>query len=434
MPAGKPAGQETVAALSGTIPVLSGLTPQEARKVLDGIKDPELRKAAIRQCLAGMPREKWNEWIQGSMAGENPNVHKADISGMAKRYTLMNELLGSAAAVDPVGFMAVQNSKGERNNDSESETRLLVMMQWAEHDPAAAKAFLTEQLARKKAAPGLEDSVRYMAEILIRGGDPDILRWAETLPSESAIVVTSAAISGLARKNPKAAAELLMESKEKWAAMDTSSNRRWNAGNLAEDITGSWAKTDPAAALAWAVEQTGAVREKAMSGALKDMASKNFDTALEAVRKLPAEAGAAAEGLRVIMGRAPAERLGEMALMVERQPESATRAAASANLMASWTEKNPEEASAWMARQPEGEVRDSAISAFVRWADVRDPEAALLWAGSMTDSAKRMEAVEHIIGQLHDKAPAAVQPWLDSNPQLTETERSRILEKMKQPR
>ena len=83
-----------------------------------------------------------------------------------------------------------------------------------------------------------------------------------------------------------------------------------------------------------------------------------------------------------------------------------------------------------MQRQPPGEVLDSAVTRVVRWADVRDPEAALLWAGSMSDAGKRMEALEHIIGQLGDKAPATVQPWLESNRTLTEAERAQLTGKL----
>lgn len=425
------AGIPIESAKQAAAPNLSGLSPLEARKVLDGITDSEVRKAAIRQCLAGMPREKWDDWFQASMKNENPNVGKADIAGMARRYTMLNEWMSSIAAIDPVGYMAIQNSKGQTNNDSESQSRLLTMMHWVEQDPAAARDFLTKQLRQEKTAAGLSDSVRHLAGIMIRKGESGVFEWAAGLPAKERAEATSAAISEIALTNPQDAAAKLLEF-QKLPEMDTSSNRRWNSGNLSESITSQWAKTDPAAALAWAAAQSGAMRTKGMNGALSDWAKNDFDAALGAVRNLPPEA--AAEGVGALIGKATPERLGEMAALVEQQPEGTARANASAEVMRAWTDKNPEQASQWMAKQPVGEVRDNAISAFVRWADVRDPEAGLLWAGSMSDAGKRMEAINHIVEQLGPKAPPVVQSWMDNHAgALTEAERGQILRKMSGP-
>jgi hypothetical protein len=174
------------------------------------------------------------------------------------------------------------------------------------------------------------------------------------------------------------------------------------------------------------------MRKNALKGVLDDWAAKDFEAALGAVRTLPPEASAT--GLITLIGKAPPERAGDLAALVEQQPAGPAREEASAAIMAAWTHQNPEAASLWMQHQPEGDIRDSAIASFVRWADVRDPEAALLWAGSMSDAGKRMDAIGHIIQQLNSRAPAAVQPWLESNTTLTETERTQILQKMNQPR
>ncbi|MES2705613.1 MAG: hypothetical protein V4726_03320 [Verrucomicrobiota bacterium] len=412
------------------VPKLSGLSPAETRRILRELKTPAARQDAIRQCLAAMPLEQWKGWVDSLFANDNRDDGKGDLAAMAERYDLLNGLFGAVAAVDPVGFMAIQNSEGERNNDGESVTRVFVMQKWAEQDPAAARAFLTARLTSGKSAPGLEDSAEFMARAMTRNGQTGVLEWAATLPAKERAAAASAALGEMAASDPRAAAEKLVELKD--IPELNSRNLGLNAGNLAEVIASSLAKSSPAEALAWAAAQTGAMRQKGLNGALKDWAGRDFEAALGAVSSLPPDSKTA--GLSVLLGKTQPERMPEMARLVENQPDGPDRAEASSRVMSVWTQHHPEQASEWMSRQPAGEIRDSAISAFVRWADVRDPEAGLLWAGSMSDSGKRMEAIQHIIQQLGPKAPVAVQPWLDSNPALTEAERAQILQKMNQPR
>ncbi|MDB6133560.1 MAG: hypothetical protein JWM59_1803 [Verrucomicrobiales bacterium] len=411
-----------------SIPDLSGLPPGEARKLLMAIKNPEIRAAAIRQCFASMPPEEWKGWIDGLGSGEMRRVSKVDFGALAERYTLINDIFAGIAAVDPVGFMAVQTSKGERNNDSEHESRLLVMRKWAETDPAAAMSFLTKHLAGGNAAPGLADSAAHMATVMVRNGRSGVLEWAAALPPEERVEATSAAISEMAATDPRAAATKLEALKD--LPEMNSDKDKLNTRELAEVIASSLAWTNPSEAVAWAQAQSGDMRKKGLEGVLSGWAERDFDAALGAVKNLTPETQA--DGLSVLLGKSKPERIGELAQLVENQPESAARAEASAKVMSAWTHQNPEQASAWMARQPAGDVRDSAISTFVRWADVRDPEAGLIWAGSMSNADKRMEAINHIIEQLGPKAPAAVQPWLDTNPPITEAERAQIVGKFTQ--
>lgn len=284
------------------IPKLSGLSPLETRRVLDGIVDSATRKAAIRQCLTGMPRDRWSSWMEGLLAPENRRIKKADIAGMAKRYGRMNEILGGIAAVDPVGFMAAQSSAGQRNNDVESEARVLIMMQWAEHDPAAARSFLTNQLASGHPPAGLSDAAEYVAGVMARQGGPGAIEWAATLPEKERAKATAAALSEIAVTAPQDAAKRLAELKEM---------PDLNAGTLAGDIASAWAKENPGEALVWAAAQSGALLKKGINGALGDWAGRDFDAALGAVRALPPEA--LTLGLSTMIGKAPLERAGEIA-------------------------------------------------------------------------------------------------------------------------
>lgn len=413
------------------IVIPAGLPAAEAKKRLDAIRDPEARRAALRQCLTAMPRSEWSGWMEKFFEKEELKPEKIDFRAQANRYGWLDDLFTAITAVDPVGFMAAQNSKGQRNNDAESEARLLVMVKWAETHPEAAKAFLSSQLVSGTAAPGLSDSVRNVAKVLAKSGDPaGAIEWAAVLPNRERAAATSAALGEMASSDPRAAAEWLVKLRD-LPELNTS-NLRLNAGNLAAEVTASLARTAPAEALAWAAEQTGAMREKGLDGALKDWAARDFDSALTAVRNLNDDARTT--GLSVLLAKAQPERLSEVAGLIETQPDTPERIAASAQVMSAWTRHSPEQASEWMARQPPGEIRDSAITAFVRWADVRDPEAGLLWAGSMSDPAKRMDAITHIIQQLGPKAPGTVQPWLNTTPVLTEAERGQIQEKLNHPR
>lgn len=402
---------------------LSGLSPQDARKVLDGMSDPEARKAAIRHCLSGMPREKWKAWLEGSLGSTKKQPHKVDFSGMANRYTMLTEMFGSIAAVDPVGFMAAQNSEGQINTDAEHEMRVFVMMHWAEHDPKPAKAWLYQELSGKRPAPGLEDAVEFVAGVLMRRQEAGVMEWAATLPETERAKATTAILSEIASKDPREAAKQLDKLKDMPGL---------NPGNLAQEIVRNWAGENRPEALEWAAVQTGAMQKKGIAVALGDWPARDFDAALKAVQDLPTQAVPVA--LSVMLQNSAPAKASQLAGLVEQLPESPERAEATAQVMSKWTSQNPEVASAWMQRQPAGEIRDAAISSFVRWADVRDPEAALLWAGSMFDPAKRLSAVDHIIGQLNDKAPAAVQPWLQTNTTLTASEREHIQARLERSR
>lgn len=425
--AGSRSGNTAQKTAAAPVPDFKGLSPAEIKARLEAITDPAVRAAALRQCLAAIPRDEWSGWIESFFGKEQRKPAKIDFRAQANRYGWLDDLFTAITAVDPVGFMDAQNSEGQRNNDSEAEKRVLVMAKWAETNPEAAKSYLVAQLATNRPAPGLSDSVREMAAVLSRNGNAaGVIDWATTLPDKERAAATSAALGELATRDPKAAAQLLVKLKD--LPELNARTLRLNTGNLAEEITSNLARTAPDEALAWAAAQTGAMREKGLHGALKDWAARDFDAALAAVRGLNTEAQTT--GLSVILDKTQPARLSEMAGLIENQPDNPERAAASARVMSAWTQHSPEQASAWMARQPAGEIRDSAISAFVRWADVRDPEAGLLWAGSMSDPAKRMDAITHIIQQLGPKAPAAVQPWLNTTPALTETERAQVLEKL----
>lgn len=418
-----PDSKTAAASSQQTIPDLSRLAPAEIRRTLEKMTDSAARSAAIREALKSLPPDQWKSWVQSWQGTGRGSPHKADIAAQASHYALMNEVFGAVAAENPVGFMAAQNSKGERNNDGESMLRVFVMMKWAEQEPAAAKEFLQAQLASGKASPGLKDAARFMATVLARQADGTVLEWASQLPEDVRGEAAGAALTQLAAADPAGTAVRLAE---------FSGLPGLDADNLAGEIAATWARDHPAEALAWAAAQTGATQKNGLEGVLEVMAAKDFDAALAAAKALPGDA--ATTGLSTLIRKAPAVRAAELAGLVEQQPEGNARAEASAGIMSAWTHQDPEAASVWMQRQPRGEIQDSAITAFVRWADVRDPEAALLWAGSISDPAKRMDAVGHIIGQLRDKAPSAVQPWLESNTSLTPAERTEIQQKLQRGR
>ena len=403
---------------------LVGLDLREMRRRLDAMTDSAARQQAIREVLATMPVTAWQEWLLDLGNADRRSPSKGDIPGMARRYNFANDVFGAVASLDPAGFMATLNSEGQRNNDGESEGRMFVVMKWMEVAPDAAKAFLTKELASGKPAPGLADSARYAAAVLSRMEDPSTLDWAATLPEEQRGQVISATLRELAQNDPAEAASKFSGSIDR-IGPDSS---RVSASRLAGEIANEWARTDPAAALAWATGLPGDSQKKAVENAMSGWAEKDVDAALTALSTLPPSVHAAA--LPALISKAPPARIADLATRLEGLPVSPGRIEASERLMDRWSGQNPEEASAWMGRQPEGDVRDAAISRFIRWADVREPDAALLWAGSMSDPRKRLETILHVVQQLGQKAPQFVTPWLEKETRLSTEDRSNVLSRL----
>lgn len=415
-----PAGLLKTGAATERMEALSlvGLPPAEIWQVLGRLTDSKLRAAAIRECLARLPVEQWQDWIDAFTAEmEKPN-HKADLEKQALLIGTINDMMAAVASLDPEGFIAAVQPHRKHSYYSGAKTRLQAVMAWARQNPAAAKAFLQQQLASETSMEGFESgTIGQVAALLVRQGDPEVFDWTMTLPEQARVEAVSDALSEQALTRPRDAAERLVALQELSGL---------NVDRHAEDIAGAWVRQDPPAALAWALGQTGEIRTWTLDRVVRDWAKRDFDAALAATATLPHEISAT--GLSAIIHELPPERYGELAQWMERHSSADVRAAVGHDFMHKWTRRDPEAASAWMARLPEGSIRDSAIRGFVGgWAGHNDPEAALLWSATITDPTRRIQTIGDIIHQLGDRAPAEVRPWLDTNTTLTEPERAAIL-------
>ena len=61
-------------------------------------------------------------------------------------------------------------------------------------------------------------------------------------------------------------------------------------------------------------------------------------------------------------------------------PDSDTRVAATAGLLGSWTQADPEAASQWLIDQPPSAARNAGIESMIGSVSAEDPEAAAIWA------------------------------------------------------
>ncbi|MDB6134619.1 MAG: hypothetical protein JWM59_2862 [Verrucomicrobiales bacterium] len=389
---------------------LAGLTPEDAWRRLSTMSNGTARREAVIRLLKSLPADQWLPWLSAVTHDIGDVPDGSDPGLIARMFSTVDDVLSAAAAAGP--------EKALKTGSLDNPAAALLAAKWAAHDPAAAAAWFEGVLsATDSPPPGGDRTAEAMAAMMARQNPAEALAWAEALPAAGG--VRDAALSGAIKE------ALKTDPGEAGRVLTLYGGGVDDRGPLAARVAAALAERDPRAALAWAVGAEAGMRPYALPGALERWVERDFDSVFSAVKGLEGEA--ASWGLSTILKKTPPERFPEVAALLETQPaEGEGRAAASGELMRVWTDRSPEEASAWMSRQPPGPVRDEAISTFVEWAGANDPEAAFMWAASVSSPGTRKEALDDIISRLGEKAPEAVEAWLATNPALPQEERERV--------
>jgi len=149
-----------------------------------------------------------------------------------------------------------------------------------------------------------------------------------------------------------------------------------------DQVAENFVKNDPAAAAKW-------VEEHASS-----------DYAQRAVREIAEE-----------FGRTDPEAAIAWA---ENLPEE-SQGNALAETLDQWTRSDPVEASKYLQDMQESPARDAAVQSFARQLDREDPAAAADWAASISDEGKRNETMESVGSSWMRTDPEGAKAWLPTS-------------------
>jgi hypothetical protein len=161
-----------------------------------------------------------------------------------------------------------------------------------------------------------------------------------------------------------------------------------------DQVADNFVKSDPAAAAKWVEEHAGA------------------DYAQRAVREIAEE-----------FGRSDPTAAIEWA---ENLPEE-SKGNALASTLEQWTRADPVEASKYLQDMDDSPARDSAVQSFARQLDREDPAAAADWAATISDEGQRTETLQSVGSSWMRSDPEGAKAWLPSSG-LSQEAQTKIIE------
>ncbi len=178
------------------------------------------------------------------------------------------------------------------------------------------------------------------------------------------------------------------------------------------EIAEVWAARDPAAASAWAMGLEGSAREATMGKILGTMARSDPAGAASRVGEMGESGGAYV--LPVVESWSQQDPAAAAAWTL-KQPANNNSGRALGTALWHWTTREPEAASQWLADQPADPVLDGGIAGLSKAATGIDPGAATQWANSISDPALRETMVTSSLGAWRKADPGAANRWVDTN-------------------
>ncbi|MGI9242942.1 MAG: hypothetical protein ACR2RV_19240 [Verrucomicrobiales bacterium] len=237
-------------------------------------------------------------------------------------------------------------------------------------------------------------------------------------------------ISGIARMDPGAATEYVLELEaERQASGESGDDDRWRGfavDRQMQVIAEAQMRRGPGEATSWAED----LPEGDLKAAAFDQVAENYvknDPA--AAAKWVEEHASSDYAQRAV--REIAEEFGrsdpEAAIAwAENLPEE-SQGNALAETLDQWTRSDPVEASKYLQDMEESPARDAAVQSFARQLDREDPAAAADWAVTISDEGKRTETLQSVGSSWMRTDPEGAKAWLPSSG-LTPEAQQKIIE------
>lgn len=326
----------------------------------------------------------WGASFLTLWANEDPQAavtHAMKVPDAALRNGGLRSILESWGKSDPEA--ALRWVDGQEDAMIRGDVLASLVEGWSTRDPEKATAYALSKAQGTEGNDILARAVGKWAEKDLEGAR----LWVEKIEDPTRRDDARLALIGqLSWRDPKTAAELILEFKDspriysnledttwRWALSDPQGAFDWAMSNIEEadrrgqflsNLIGGWAENDPKAA---AEHLTSIVDPRSRNGAFTGMgyrwAAKDLDGALSWVDSL----GDGAEYERALAGVATA-----------------------------YAGKDPLKASEWLQQVPPGAGRDLAVAGFVAQIADKDPAGAWEWGASITEPSRRSQALEAV--------------------------------------
>jgi hypothetical protein len=274
--------------------------------------------------------------------------------------TSASEVLNRSAAIDYPTLLT------SLPLDSKPESKISIIAQWAEREPASAAAWVEGNLAGSVRQGALQS----LAAIWADKDSSAAAEWARHLSrsDEREAVMVTLAYESMDR-NPLGAFVLAGE-------LSADGTR----DDLLIHAASAWATMEPQKAAEWANQIPDATfRQRALAG----IATAWSDTDPVAAAKLA-------------VGSLPAGRAQDDAVI---------------GILQRWVQKDSEQAAAWAATFPEGKLRETALETVVKlWAD-KDLAEAGRWVNTISADGAQDAAVAAYVEKVAVQYPAMAAEW-----------------------
>jgi hypothetical protein len=465
----KPLSQTVVATSS----VLPGLQPSAPRATAA----PALQKPTFQE-LAEPLTERVQRYTQGMSAAEIQAALVRLKAGTPSERTLMSELLGSWARLDPQGAWRYAESLTDTGQRLAAFTS--VVGEWAKTHPLMA-------LPRVLALSSVRERSSVFTALLSGwiSADPRaaVAYWNShpELPDDS--LSGSLALEGLAAKEPALAANLaltfrstspisstlifdeLNRTMKVWIGKDPVAALKWaeslqnqdhrdraiqsvakaliatdpqKAFSLAEKqsnaslksrLFNDWIAVDPKAAIQYLSKRPTAEIDSLVGSSNYSLSKLSGKEQQQFLAALP-EGKAKNEALQdLVRSQGRTGRYPEAIQLLNEMPNSKERDRSLHSLAADWSKKDPATVERWIQQQGDSSDRDFIMAAHAAQTAKRDPTAALSMAAKIPDPSVRKGAEKNIYQAWAQKDRDSANRWLNANSAYTPSERS-IMQKM----
>jgi len=381
------------------------------------IPDLMARLSAFRQWCRTLPPEEvvmmLNEF-KGMMAAQE---RVGDMEAVALFLQSVEVMAQSMFERGPQEMLSFFLATGVEGGDGELRQGLglEIYKRWADSNPAAARAMLEARLAGggKVGLTEIEMSGHLMRSWILK--EPDAaMAWLLKQPPEIGDATVSAALQSLSHTDP-AKARALLEAQADRPGRD----------QMASVMAEWWAKSDPAKAMEWAAGLPETLSGATVQGTMKTWAEKDFPAARQAVEAMNGPAREAA--LPVLVEKWPGGAWNDAASFLDQQASGKGKRNAMRPLIRQWANGDQQAASAWLATQTPGPERDAGAAALAEEVRGSDPEAAAVWGATLANEQARQESLKETFQEWYKKSVPGALKWLESAPNLTESDRAALM-------
>jgi hypothetical protein len=201
-------------------------------------------------------------------------------------------------------------------------------------------------------------------------------------------------------------------------------------GFMVNEALRNWSQSDSTEAMAWArALPDGKLKDRALSTVIVSIADNDPLRAAKMIPSLPA--GSQDDAAGSLAARWANNDPNAAAQWAAALPEGDARSKATRNIVATWAERDIGKTAAWIEKLPVGNSRDGAVLEFTRQATDRDPAGAAAWAGTIHDPAQRDSAMERIYRHWSRTDQQGAMSFIANSPAVSDAMKQRILAPVK---